>query len=126
MQGVNDAGAASRRNAGNRLRVFSAWVSPRLRFEKKPAEQFSGFRGVTILAGDFVRGSQRRDGVAQLRHAATMLDKIFGVCLAVALNVGEAVRGVWIRPPVIAIRIKIIWPAFAEFGLELRESDGFE
>src|ERR1017187_3473537 len=98
MQGVNDADAASRRNAGNRLRVFQAWIHPRLRVEKKHAEQFSCFRAEAILAGDFGRGSQRRQGVAQLRHAATMLDKSFGVCLAVALNVWEAVRGVWIRP----------------------------
>jgi len=52
-----------------------------------------------------------------------MRGEIIGVRLAIALDVGQAVRGVRVGPPVVAIGIKIMRPALAQLGARGRDGD---
>ena len=114
LQRVNDANAATRRNAGNGLRVWQARVHAGLGIEKKNAQQFDSFRHITIVAGDPVSCAEGRHGVAQLHDAAPVRDKILRVGQSVAPKVRQAVGFCRIGPPVIAVRIKIVRPASAQ------------
>ena len=76
MQRVNDAGAATCGNTGNRLRVLQVGIHPRLFVEKKHAQQFDGFLHITVVAGDIISCAEGGDGIAQLPDALAMLVEI--------------------------------------------------
>jgi hypothetical protein len=70
---------------------------------------------VLFIMRQAIGGRQRGDMVAEAVQRVAVLDEVLGIGLAVATEVGEAVRLGGVGPPVISVGLEIIAAAFAEF-----------
>ena len=116
MQRVNDARAASRRHSRHSLRKLEIGIHTRGGIQKEHLKQAGGLDGIAVLASDLISGTQRRHGITQLTEHLAVLGEVARIGLAIALNIGQSVGGLRVWPPVIAIGIKIMNPAFAQTG----------
>ena len=97
---VDDADAAPRDAAMNRLRVQQMRIHARGRIDKPCAQMPRRVIGIAALAGDLPRRGERRHVQAEPHHGAAVLDEVVGIGHPVALDVrASGIRG--IGPPVI-------------------------
>ena len=123
MEGINDAVTATGGNAGDGLGIGQAGIHACVGIEKKDAKKLGGFGGVTVLAGDFVGGTESGDGGVQLIQALAMFVEVGRIAFAIEGHVGQAVSGFRIGPPIIAVGIKIVNAAIAVFGPVFGDGD---
>src|SRR5207247_9875304 len=120
---LDDADAPSSRDAMDRLRELQVWIHAR-RFVDKPCAQMKrGLLRITLILRDQVCGCKRRNLNTQAHQRATMLDEVVRVRHAVALNV-RATGILWIGPPVIALREKVMQSARAARTVRGSDCDG--
>src|SRR5437660_1549324 len=123
MNCVDDSDATSGRDSVDGLGELQVWIHAR-RFVDKPRAQVErGVLRITLILRDQVCGCKRRNLNTQAHQRATMLDEVVRVRHAVALNV-RATGILWIGPPVIALREKVMQSARAARTVQGGDCDG--
>ena len=123
MQRVDDADATARRDARDSLRKIKVWIHALLGVQEEHAEQLGSLDGISVVAGDLIGSSKRRDGITQGLHDQAMLAEILGIGLPVTSDVREAVRLGGIGPPVVSIGVEVVDPTLAQLGREGGDAD---
>jgi hypothetical protein len=112
VHSVDDADAAALGAAVDRLRVFQLRIEARGGIDKPRAQVGEGMVGEALVAGDLPGGHQFRCLDREAQQGAPVRDEVIRVAQAVALDIRSAGMG-WVRPPVVAFRIKIMETAAA-------------